>query len=251
MQTPRTKVEPHAKPVGSAVNRGDSVLSKQKQSKSKEKNRKEIAIEAEHVKKNGSCQIKIKMKVLFADYKFVTTRLDKPIQTVEDCFVTITLETKLMSDRQLTALNPMMIKIEKIIDLPLKPLSYKELTEKCEPVYCSYKVLKQPVHKTEGKPQDKIIHYNDVNVFLAGLLDPDELREFLFGVPFEIEIHDRDRRPLAKPQTPCIFGNEANDDNIANVNTVAAQNTMNNPFEFRNKLWDPYGVGKISITKMH
>jgi hypothetical protein len=237
--------------VNSAANRVDSVTSKLKPMKGKEKSKKEIAMEAEQIKKNGTCQIKIRMKVLFADYKFVTVRLDKAIQTVEDVFVTITLESKLMSERQLEALNPMMIKIEKIIDLPQKPLPYKELSEKCEPVYCSYKVLKQQIHKTDGKTHDKIIHYNDVNVFLAGLLDPSELREYLFGAPFEIEVHDRDRKPLLKPQTPCIFGNEVNDENIANVNTVAAQNTTNNPFDSRNKLWDPYGIGNriLNILK--
>ena len=184
------------------------------------------------------------MKVLYTDYKFTTVRLNKPIQTIEDCFVTITLDTKLMSERQLEALNPMMIKIDKIIDLPEKPLSYEELKERCEPVYCSYKVLNQPIYKTEGKIHDKIIHYNDINVFLAGLVDPDELREYLFGAPFEIEIHDRDRKPNQHSLTPCIFGNEPMDENISNVNTIAAQKTLNNPFESRNKFWDPYGVGK-------
>jgi hypothetical protein len=227
--------------------RSETAINKKK--KNKDKNRKEIANEVEIVKKNGVSQIKIKMKVLFADYKFVTVRLDNPIQKLEDCFVTITLETNLMSERQLKALNPMMIKIDKIIDLPEKPVNFNELKEKCEPVYCSYKFLKQPIHITDGRIHDKVIHYNDVNVFLAGLADPDELREYLFGVPFEIEIHDRDRKQNQNIQTPCIFGNEAMDENISSVNAVASQKTLYNPFEIRNKFWDPYGVGKCNVDE--
>ena len=34
------------------------------------------------------------------------------------------------------------------------------------------------------------------------------------------------------------------DENISSVNAVASQKTLYNPFETRNKFWDPYGVGK-------
>lgn len=212
------------------------------------KSKKELANEAEQIKKNGTSSMKIRMKILFTDYKFVTVRLDKPTQTLEDCFVTISLESNLMSDRQIDLLNPMMIKVDKIVDLPEKPLSYNELKEKCEPVYCSYKFFKQPSYRTEARLHDKLVFYNDINVYLLGMIDQDELREYFYGPSFEIEVHDRDRKPNQHIQTPCLFGSDATDDQIASVNAVAAQKTVNNPFEMRNKFWDPFGVGNYNAN---
>ena len=44
--------------------------------------------------------------------------------------VTISLDKPLLSDEQKKDLNPMVIKLCSVNDLPNKPLSYKELDEK-------------------------------------------------------------------------------------------------------------------------
>ena len=113
-----------------------------------------------------------------------------------------------MSDEQLYELNPLTIKIEKITNMPDKPVSFEELAGNCQPVYCSYNFFQQSLYKTEGIQHEKNLYYHDVNVFLLGLLKRDELHEFLHSSPFEIEIHDRDRKPVNKESLKaCLFGN--------------------------------------------
>ena len=216
---------------------------------SKDRSRKEQISELEAIKKNGIRSIKLKMKTLFAGYKTVTMRLDSSCSSIDDCFLTVNVENTLMSDAQLELLNPFTIKIEKITDLPNEPVPLEVLREKCEPVYCSYSFLKEPLYKTEPKIQESSIFLNDVNVFLSGLIDQEEFREYLYGVPFEIEIHDRNRKPEKILQNPCLFGNDAVDEQISSVNAVSAKDTSTNPFEARNKLWDPYGVGNLKKLK--
>lgn len=220
---------------------------KKSRSRQNDKSRANNLNEYEDLKQNGTRQIRVKFKMFFAGSKTVTARLESPSQRVEDCFITINLENNLMSDQQMELLNPFTIKIEKINDLPDKPVSFRELSEKCEPVYCTYQFCREPLYRTEGKSHAKSIYYNDVNVYLAGLMNQEEFREYLYGAPFEIEVHDRDRRLGTVTQAPCLFGNDASDGQISNVNAVATQNTASNPFETRNKLWDPYGVAKLNL----
>jgi hypothetical protein len=211
---------------------------------SRDRSRKEQINELEEIKKNGIRSIKLKMKTLFAGYKTVTMRLDNACSSIDDVFLTINVENTLMSDAQLELLNPFTIKIEKITDMPSEPIPFELLRERCEPVYCSYSFFKEAVYKTEPKIQDSSIYLNDINVFLSGLIDQEQFREYLYGVPFEIEIHDRSRKPEKMIQNPCLFGNDVVDEQISSVNAVSAKDTSTNPFEARNKLWDPYGTGK-------
>jgi hypothetical protein len=115
---------------------------KKLQKKTREKTKKELINEIEEIRKNGVTHLRLKMKVLFTGSKTITVRLDKPLSTLEDCFVTISVENSLMSNQQLEALNPLMIKIEKLCDLPDTPVKIETLKSKCAPVYCSYTFFK-------------------------------------------------------------------------------------------------------------
>jgi hypothetical protein len=222
---------------------------KRQQSKIKEKSKKELAAELEYIKKNGVAQVKLKMKVLFSGESYLGARINDPISTLEDCIISINLENSLMSENQLYELNPLTIKIEKLTNMPQKPVSLSDLKEKCFPVYCSYSFFQQPLYRTEGILHDKNIFYHDVNVFLLGLLNKEELHEFLHSAPFEIEVHDRDRRAKrTETLKACIFGNDPNDDNISNVHTSAAKTTATlNPYDKRITDWDPYGIAKLNL----
>ena len=57
----------------------------------------------------------------------VTERLSKPIAGIEDIFITVSLNGPLMSDEQLTSLNPMVIKVHSATNMPSVPLSHQEL----------------------------------------------------------------------------------------------------------------------------
>jgi hypothetical protein len=215
------------------------------------KSKRELAAELEYVKKNGAARVKLKMKVLFAGYSYLASRLTGPTATIDDCIIAINLENNLMSEQQLIDLNPLSITIQKITDMPNQPINFNELKEKCEPAFCSYSFFKQPIYRTLGLAHETCLYYNDINVYLTGLLNKEELNEFLCGIPFEIEIHDRNRRPVEKEsQKACLFGNDVLDENISNVNSIAAKQTMHNPFETKQKCWDPYGIARLNLYEL-
>ena len=219
-----------------------------RQNKVREKTKKELAAEMEYVRKNGVTRVKLKMKVLFSGESYLGGRIEEPTSTIDDCIISINLENSLMSDAQLYDLNPLTIKIDKLSNMPDKPVGFSDLRQHCLPVYCSYNFMNYPLHKTEDIAQEKNIFYNDMNVFLAGLLNKQELHEFLHSAPFEIEIHDRDRRPVTKEGLKaCLFGNDEIDEHISNVSTVAAKQTVYNPFAIKSKNWDPFGVARLHL----
>ncbi|ESO89848.1 hypothetical protein LOTGIDRAFT_124357 [Lottia gigantea] len=182
--------------------------------------------------------------------KSVTGRLENPVAGVEDIFITVSLDSPLMSDKIKKELNPMIIKIHSASDLPDTPLSYTELKNKCHPAYCKYKFFKQPEHISVGKEHDRTIYWDDTNVVLLGHLEKSELREFLNGPALEIEVHDRDRKNQEIKLKPTLFGDDLEDEKISNVGTVASRRTVHNPFHGRNKPWDPYGVAKVSLSEL-
>jgi hypothetical protein len=156
-----------------------------------------------------------------------------------------------MSEQQLHDLNPLTIKIEKVTNMPNKPMSYEQLRANCEKTYCSYNFFKNPMHTTQSILQDKHLYFNDIDVYLTGQFNRDELSEYLHQAPFEIEIHDRDRRAQQnRLLKPCLFGNDAVDNQISNVSSVSSKHTIYNPFDTKDKFWDPYGVAKLNLYEL-
>lgn len=235
----------------SKVSKGNSSRSETKTPKislKKEKSKKETAFEHEFIRKNGIKRIKLKTKVLFGGYNYLMERLDEPIDSLDDCLVSIDVENTLMSEQQLYDLNPLTIKIEKVTNMPDKPLGYTELKDQCEKAYCSYSFFKNSVHKSPSISQDKDLYFNDINVYLSGQFNRDELDEYLHQAPFEIEIHDRDRKTKkSNGIKPCLFGNNATDDFISSTNSTSSKHTLHNPFDIKDRNWDPYGVAKLNL----
>ncbi|XP_063952895.1 uncharacterized protein LOC129255695 [Lytechinus pictus] len=206
------------------------------------------AANAAHIKKFGNACIPIRMKLLFADLKTVTNRLDSPVVGIRDVFITVSLDGPLMSPDQRLDLNPLVLKVVSALDMPDTPLSHAELERRCLPVYTSYKFYKQPEYMSVRREHSKNIYWDDVNVELLGIIPKGELLEYLRGAPLEIQVHDRDRRPEDIKQKPTLFGEDTEDDKISNVGMVASKRTTHNPFKGRIKPWDPYGIAKIDLS---
>lgn len=238
----------------------------------REKTRREILMEQEFIRKNGINRILCRMKTLFSGRRYLVERLNEPMTTLDDCLVSINLENNLMSEQQLYELNPITIFLEKISELPNKPIEFQTLREMCTNVYCSYKFFEQPLYKTPSVLHNSDIYFNDTNVYLAGPLSKPDLHEFIHASLFEIQVHDRDRKPIQISPTiggsdlkinnqsliksnmgnailkPCLFGNDPSiDERISNVNSIASKHTQHNPFERIEKRWDNYGVARLDL----
>ena len=62
--------------------------------------------------------------------KTVTERMEKPIPTIDDLFVMVSVEGDLMSEQQKERLNPMVIRISTASNMPDRPMSFKEMKTK-------------------------------------------------------------------------------------------------------------------------
>ena len=62
--------------------------------------------------------------------KSVTGRLQNAVSGVEDLFITVALDQPLLSEEQKRELNPMIITVKSVTDMPNSPMSFEELSSK-------------------------------------------------------------------------------------------------------------------------
>ncbi|KAL3851655.1 hypothetical protein ACJMK2_015384 [Sinanodonta woodiana] len=228
-------------------------VSKETLMPARRRSRKQDAItqmNIEYTKKFGICVIPVRLGILFTGAQTVTNRLEQPVAGVEDAFVTIQLDGPLMSEKLHRELNPLIIKIQSVTNLPEMPVSLETLKQKCLPVHCKYTFLQQEAYTSLSRTHAKNVYFDDINVILTGTLEKSELRQFLNGPPLEVEIHDRDRKPSEVKLKASLFGDDLEDEKISNVGTVAGRRTLHNPFKDRGKPWDPFGIAKLNLSDL-
>ncbi|KAF1455060.1 hypothetical protein FQV21_0002658, partial [Spheniscus demersus] len=181
--------------------------------------------------------------------KSVISRLAANNPKVLDAYVTFTVETPLLSERQRHELNPLIIRINSATCLPNTPVPIEVLQQLCVPTYCKYKFHNFPPHRTHGQIHGTHVYFKDVNVLLTGTMKPGELQRYLRGPPLEIEVHDRDRNMENNTKEPCLFGEDEADENVGKVSFLASKSAICNSFT-KNKVWHPHGVAKVSLTDL-
>uniref|UniRef100_A0A7M4FPK4 Cilia and flagella associated protein 92 (putative) n=1 Tax=Crocodylus porosus TaxID=8502 RepID=A0A7M4FPK4_CROPO len=182
--------------------------------------------------------------------KSVTSRLKEKSPKVLDTYLTFTVETPLMSERQRCELNPLIIRILSATYLPTTPVPIEQLQESCVPTYCRYRFHDLPPHQTQGQMHGTHVYFKDVNVVLTGTIKPAKLYEYLRGPPMEIEVHDRDQKTVEDPKKSSLFGEEQDDTRLSNIGFLTYKHSVQNPFTDKNKLWDSYGVAKVSLNDL-
>ncbi|XP_072454370.1 uncharacterized protein CFAP92 isoform X2 [Notamacropus eugenii] len=187
---------------------------------------------------------------LLAGQKTVMSHAKEKNTKVLDCYLSLTVDVPLMTEKQKQDLNPLTIKIKSVAYLPTAPVPVDQLQKMCVPVYCKYKFHGAPVHRTQGKPYGTHIYFDDINVILLGALDPQNLLEYLEGPPMEVEIHDRDRKEEVYIAVPSLFGEDLADANLTNMSHITYSDLTKNPLEAINRKWDPYGVAKVSFADL-
>ncbi|XP_043832261.1 uncharacterized protein KIAA1257 homolog [Dromiciops gliroides] len=156
---------------------------------------------------------------LLAGQKTVVSHAKEKNAKILDCFLSLTVDVPLMTEKQKQDLNPLVIKIKSVAYLPTGPV-----------------------------PLDQL---QDINVILTGALDPRNLREYLEGPPMEVEIHDRDRKEEIYLAVPSLFGEDSADANLTNMSHITYNdNVVENALESINKKWDPYGIANVSFADL-
>lgn len=117
-------------------------------------------------------------------------------------------------------------------------------------MYCRYQFYKTPVHETKGEPHGTHVFFHDLNVIFLGAMHPSDLREYLEGPPMVVEVHDRDRKSEECSRKPTLFGEDLIDSYYNLQAFISSKDTETNPFESQNKIWDPYGVAKVSFADL-
>uniref|UniRef100_A0A8C6JPF6 Uncharacterized protein n=1 Tax=Melopsittacus undulatus TaxID=13146 RepID=A0A8C6JPF6_MELUD len=177
----------------------------------------------------------------------VIGRLAENTPEVLDAYVTFTVETPLLSERQKRELNPLIIKIISATRLPNKPVPIEVLQRLCVPTYCKYKFHNFPPHRTHEQIHGTHVYFKDVNVLLTGTMKPGELEAYLRGPPLKIEVHDRDRNMETITKKPALFGDNEADEHVGKVSFLAYKSTA---YKLKNEMWHPHGVAKVSLTDL-
>eukprot|EP00002_Diphylleia_rotans_P040903 TRINITY_DN9826_c0_g1_i8.p1 TRINITY_DN9826_c0_g1~~TRINITY_DN9826_c0_g1_i8.p1 ORF type:complete len:852 (-),score=144.61 TRINITY_DN9826_c0_g1_i8:434-2989(-) len=120
--------------------------------------------------------------------------------------ITCSLSGPLLSEELKLKLNPLTLTIEGAVDLPDRPLSFEQLTEKCQPVYCSWKFfLDDRVYRTNGVVQASHISWKQQFTYILGSPAPEEIVAAFETQPLVIEVHDRDL-PKSQNSSMDSFG---------------------------------------------
>ncbi|XP_062441899.1 uncharacterized protein CFAP92 [Rhea pennata] len=200
-------------------------------------------------KKHGIASLQLDVMPLLAGEDSVISRLEENNPKVLDAFVSFTVATPLLSERQRHELNPLIIKIRSATCLPNTPVPVEVLQKLCVPTYCKYKFYNFPVHQTHGQIHGTHVYFKDINVLLTGTMKPEELQGYLRGPPMEIEVHDRDRNVANDTKKPCLFGEDQADEKVGEVSLLACKSTIYNSFT-ENKAWHPHGIAKVSLADL-
>ncbi|XP_014816863.1 PREDICTED: uncharacterized protein KIAA1257-like [Calidris pugnax] len=169
--------------------------------------------------------LQLDLMPLLAGEKSVIGHLEENNPKVLDAYMTFTVETPLLSERQRRELNPLVIRINSATCLPNTPVPIQVLQRLCIPTYCKYKFHNFPPHQTHGQVHGTHVYFKDINVLLTGTMKPGELQRCLRGPPLEIEVHDRDRNMENNIIKPCLFGEDEADEHVGKVSFLACKST--------------------------
>ncbi|KAL5263744.1 hypothetical protein ACHWQZ_G004965 [Mnemiopsis leidyi] len=203
-------------------------------------------LEKDQVSECGKCVLSVPLSSLFSGNTVLYAH-SEPFQhftALKQVIVKISLNKPLMSPSLSRELCPMKLNIVKSKNNPNTPVTYKQLSEQCNPVFARYTFLGEDQVDTAGVEHAKNIVWNHQHVILLGVLSRNKLEEFLTGPPFQVELHDRDRRADIIKPLPKIFDIHGNEEHL--FDTSGKSKALGPP----GIPWDSYGIAKFDLSPL-
>jgi len=200
------------------------------------------------VEQFGHIEVNFKYEHLFTGERNVTFRCDSPFRPMCDAYVQVSLDKNLLPSGLERKLNPMIVTLRSVKNLPCNPSSYEKLDEDCLPVYCKYNFMDGDFVTTAGKNHSPNVYFDDTRVFFLGKYDQAELRQYIQQNKFKIYVHDRDQREKEIKQEACLFGEEYTDYNVSG-SKKRAKNTKKTQKLSQRKVNEKNSVDKSSAVE--
>ena len=164
--------------------------------------------------------------------------------------MTVSLDRPLLSDKFAAELNPLVIHMEELYNMPSTPVSFSALDRQCKPAYVKFSAFGEencqvmPVTNRSHGPVQTL----DQNfVLLTSRCDAADLGAH-FLEKIQIEIHDRDRRPDNKFKNTSIFGTGlAEDTQFNDFKAAVGVSKKLNVLEENPEALDPFGVATLDL----
>ena len=118
---------------------------------------------------------------------------DETLHEIAIYYSKVTIDGPLLSPEQRSVLNPLLIDVKFVCQLPPLP---KQLSYQHKSPYISYEFPSKPRRTREAtmiSNRSRDFAWDDVHVIFTNHLHETRLREIFMGPPLKIEVHDRDR----------------------------------------------------------
>ena len=206
-------------------------------------------------------QCELDLSVLFAGFKHVTSRgrLNQAAVSlgsgVRDMFVTFSIDRELLTEEQKIRLNPLVFRVISVSNLPNTPINKKQLAEKCSPVFCSYNFCgEKHVSHNKAHTGRRITNFDDVKVFLVGMMDINKVIEEFQVKPFEFELHDRDFKYGENigsiNNKPALFGEDARDETFGKKRNLGSGASSRKSELVESEASHSHGIGKLDMKPL-
>ncbi|KAL3313926.1 hypothetical protein Ciccas_007464 [Cichlidogyrus casuarinus] len=113
-------------------------------------------------------------------------------RTFSEILVKIQLKEPLLNECLHKVLNPMVITLDEIKDLPCNPfVNFDQMNQYCEPVICHYTLGSKINRMSVPSTMQSKVRIIDSQVCLVGTMEPQNLLDFFLKNALEIEVKDR------------------------------------------------------------
>ena len=130
------------------------------------------------------------MTDLFLGTTELKATVEKNLPGLKDIEFSIKFDGPLLSPDQELSLNPMLVQILEADGMPSNPTSYIHLSQTCQPVFCRFKMLRDPyTHEAvTNRVHGWRVPFQSRHLILPGLMDEDRIRDDLLHKRFVVEV---------------------------------------------------------------